>query len=235
MLNILRKHESGIWDWLKIMGVILALLLSLRFSSEIVYLHKVVLEQGRTIETLLQAENDRLERELQQIREMSPAPVQQISENPADHVVTFIPVNVPLPEDTQFVVWSLCGEYPTFLSQQEFFKLVLKVMWNESRHQIDVGDNHNTNGSIDRGPMQINSINWEWLSDEGLDVNTIEGNIEAGVMILSRFLNAYQDVEYALTAYGKGPTRAKELGGRSALAQKIINLDLEEVQSIEQG
>jgi hypothetical protein len=133
----------------------------------------------------------------------------------------------------QLVVWNQCGEHPTFLSQQEFFELVLKVMWNESRHQVDVDDNHNTNGSIDRGPMQINSVNWDWLSEDGLDVNMAEDNIEAGVMILAGYLNDYQDVEYALTAYGNGPTGAREMDGKSVLAQKIINFDLKEVQNLE--
>ena len=59
--------------------------------------------------------------------------------------------------------------------------------------------------------MQINSINHEWLSEIGFDVMTYDGNIEAGIYIISQHLNKYGKPELALMAYNSGPTGAQKL------------------------
>jgi hypothetical protein len=63
----------------------------------------------------------------------------------------------------------------------------------------------------DYGLMQINTINHAWLLEKGIDVKTYEGNIEAGIYIISGYLQTYEDTEKALMAYNCGPTGARRL------------------------
>jgi soluble lytic murein transglycosylase-like protein len=63
----------------------------------------------------------------------------------------------------------------------------------------------------DYGLMQINTINHAWLLEKGIDVQTYEGNIEAGIYIISGYLQTYEDTEKALMAYNCGPTGARRL------------------------
>lgn len=63
----------------------------------------------------------------------------------------------------------------------------------------------------DYGLMQINECNHEWLLDMGLDVMTHEGNIEAGIYIISGHLANYGEPELALMAYNCGASGARKL------------------------
>lgn len=59
--------------------------------------------------------------------------------------------------------------------------------------------------------MQINSVNHEWLLEKGLDPMTHAGNIEAGIYIISQYLQSYGEPELALMAYNCGPGGARKL------------------------
>lgn len=63
----------------------------------------------------------------------------------------------------------------------------------------------------DTGLMQINPCNHAWLLEQGMDVHTYAGNIEAGIYIIAGHLDAYGDTEKALMAYNCGPGGAKKL------------------------
>lgn len=63
----------------------------------------------------------------------------------------------------------------------------------------------------DVGLMQINPCNHEWLLEQGMDVHTYAGNIEAGIYIISGYLNTYDTLDMALMAYNCGPSGAKKL------------------------
>ena len=63
----------------------------------------------------------------------------------------------------------------------------------------------------DYGLMQINICNHEWLAENGIDVMTHEGNIEAGIYIISQHLAKYGEPELALMAYNCGAAGAKRL------------------------
>lgn len=63
----------------------------------------------------------------------------------------------------------------------------------------------------DYGLMQINSVNHEWLLEKGLDPMTHAGNIEAGIYIISQYLQSYGEPELALMAYNCGPGGARKL------------------------
>lgn len=63
----------------------------------------------------------------------------------------------------------------------------------------------------DTGLMQINPCNHAWLLEQGMDVHTYAGNIEAGIYIIAGYLDTYGDTEKALMAYNCGPGGAQKL------------------------
>ena len=63
----------------------------------------------------------------------------------------------------------------------------------------------------DHGLMQINEINFKWLRDNGIEPLSYEGNIEAGILMLSKAINAHSDYHHALMAYNCGDAGAKKL------------------------
>lgn len=63
----------------------------------------------------------------------------------------------------------------------------------------------------DTGLMQINPCNHAWLLEQGIDVHTYAGNIEAGIYIISGYLNTYDTIDMALMAYNCGPSGAQKL------------------------
>jgi len=211
-----------------VIAIMIAMMLIQAFWVWIVVdLNNRVAEQGRAIETLMQAESDRQQRDMHRQTAAVVLTATAGIEVQAECQPEFEPLDVPLPDDFQLLVWELCGDYETFLSQQEFFELILRLMWSESSHRVNPPDNSNGNGSTDRGPMQINSINWGWLYDDhGLDINCPADNIEAGILILAGHLNRYQCVEHALTAYVNGSTGAARMGGQSARARWTMSHNL---------
>ena len=84
------------------------------------------------------------------------------------------------------------------------YALALALADQETRFDPDA-----VSGTNDYGLMQINKINFEWLRERGIDPLTYEGNIEAGVLILSKAINRYGDYGLALMAYNCGDTGAK--------------------------
>lgn len=86
------------------------------------------------------------------------------------------------------------------------YAFALAVAEKESSFNPDV-----ISRSDDYGLMQINKINHDWLRDKGIDPNTYEGNIEAGIYILSQKINRYGDLTLALMAYNCGDAGAKRL------------------------
>lgn len=82
--------------------------------------------------------------------------------------------------------------------------VLFAIMYRESRFML-TAKNYNTNGSIDSGICQINSINRDWLYAEGIDIYTGTGNIEAAAKILSMYIHEYGCTEReAIAAYGAG-------------------------------
>lgn len=105
-----------------------------------------------------------------------------------------------LSPELQKIMQEKCKEYGVP------YALALAVADQESRFDPDA-----KSGTDDHGLMQINSINFEWLREKGIEPLTYEGNIEAGVLILSKALNRYGEMELALMAYNCGDTGAKRL------------------------
>jgi hypothetical protein len=111
--------------------------------------------------------------------------------------------NVPLDDALQRYTYNLCVDYEI----EEYYPLVLAVMWRESEFVPTIISKTN-----DYGLMQINKINHEWLSEKlGItDFLDEEQNIHAGVFMLSLYLHKYKDIDKALMAYNMGENGAKK-------------------------
>ena len=111
--------------------------------------------------------------------------------------------NVPLDDALQRYTYNLCVDYEI----EEYYPLVLAVMWRESEFVPTIISKTN-----DYGLMQINKVNHEWLSEklEITDFLDEEQNIHAGVFMLSLYLHKYGDIDKALMAYNMGETGAKK-------------------------
>lgn len=219
------KKAGRFRDVIVIVALVLAVFVAQRLYAEILHLYDIVLEQGQMIDVLLQAENDRLARELtqRQTTEASPVEVAGISYTQPP---VFEPLDVPLDTELQEHAWRLCqqNDIP--------FEVVMAIAWHESRFTVDaVGCNDN--GTCDSGLMQINDINRDWLAEHhGLDIEDPYDNIEAGIIILSRFWHRYTP-EQALTAYAWGEAGMLEAGVTAPAAERILErADLYEAEHL---
>jgi soluble lytic murein transglycosylase-like protein len=105
-----------------------------------------------------------------------------------------------LDAELQAVMVDMCDKYNVP------FALALAVAEQESRFDPDVISVTN-----DYGIMQINRINFNWLREKGIEPLEPDGNIEAGVLILSEAVNRHGDYGLALMAYNCGDAGAKRL------------------------
>lgn len=152
-------------------------------------------------ETALEEEIQRLREDIQKLRK----DVQEIK---------FTPLEIPVPVEYQIHLHNLCRRESVDMST------MLNIWYTESRLSIDPPDNYNKNGTIDRGPMQINSVNWGWLADEGLDINDPFQNLEAAVLMYSRLVERYGEYD-AARAYNAGVGGMLN-GGGYGYAEKVM-------------
>lgn len=77
------------------------------------------------------------------------------------------------------------------------------------------------------GVFQINPVNWYRFEQKGIDVHTMTGNLEAGVMMLREALDAYMEMDSATMVYKCGLGRARELiaeGVRLEVCDEVSSL-----------
>lgn len=115
-----------------------------------------------------------------------------------DSIPEYIPYDVPISDELQDHLYDLCQR------EDVEIELALGVIWKESRFNENISDNINSNGTRDRGVMQINSCNWSRMAREGLDVNNPKDNMEYGVKMLSRLKTKGYTTEQVLMAYNAG-------------------------------
>lgn len=126
-------------------------------------------------------------------------PAETVSAEPVEEAPIYLS-ECRLAEDLQYAAQRLCKQYDVP------FALVLAIMQQESSFRPDV-DN-----GLCLGLMQINRINFEDLRSHGIEPTTYEGNIEAGIKIISELLDRYDGERHkALMAYNCGPTGAARL------------------------
>lgn len=107
---------------------------------------------------------------------------------------------VPLDYELQKTMYDLCQKYDVP------FALALAVAERESDFNPDA-----VSKTDDHGLMQINRCNFEYLYSKGIDPLTHQGNIEAGILLLSENLKLYGKEDLAVMAYNCGRTGAKRL------------------------
>ena len=109
--------------------------------------------------------------------------------------------DIPMDRKHQILMHGLCKKYDLSYS------FALMILESESAYNPTIiGDKGNSVGYF-----QINRINWERLSDRGMNVHEPEGNIEAGVMMLSELFEKYKDPYAVIECYKCGETRGMEL------------------------
>lgn len=109
--------------------------------------------------------------------------------------------DIPLDPELQIYMQEQCDEMDIC------FKFALALMESESSFQIDaVGDGGNSIGLF-----QINRINWARMEEMGIDVNTPEGNIKAGLTMLQELFEKHDDVYWVIICYKAGEYRGQKL------------------------
>ena len=107
--------------------------------------------------------------------------------------------NIPLPFELQVAMQQACEKYGVP------YALALAVAESESSFDLDA------DSGTCWGVMQIHPINYPRLRENGIEPTEYEGNITAGVFLLSELLEKYTDTHKALMAYNCGETGAKRL------------------------
>ena len=82
--------------------------------------------------------------------------------------------------------------------------------------------NKNNNGTFDSGLMQINSCNYEWLTEElGItDFYDPEQNIKCGVFMIADLMDRHEGVHEILMCYNMGEKRTRELQSQGIYSSK---------------
>lgn len=132
----------------------------------------------------------------------TPEPVVTAEETtePARHRDDIVSEGRLLSYELQEVMQDCCEHY------EVPYALALAIAEVETHFDPDA-----VSATGDYGLMQINSVNHEWLLEKGLDPMTHAGNIEAGIYIISQYLQSYGEPELALMAYNCGPGGARKL------------------------
>ena len=107
----------------------------------------------------------------------------------------FVPIDCGLSEDLQEYTYYLCEAY--YID----FEFVMALMYTESSFNADI-----VSGTNDYGLMQINKCNHAELTDKlGItDFTEPYQNIRAGVYILRRLFEKYDDAAKVCMAYNMG-------------------------------
>jgi len=123
----------------------------------------------------------------------------------------FTPLDCAMPDDEQEFTYYLCSGYNLD------FTLVMAMIQHESNFDPTVISKTN-----DYGYMQINEINHSWLT-ETLGVTDFLDpyqNIRAGVFVLRKLFERYQDVNMVLMAYNMGEDAASRLWEKGIYSTK---------------
>lgn len=154
--------------------------------------------------------------------------IEAISEEAISEEVEQVPTmyDIPLDTELQHYTYNLCVEYGV----EEYYPLMLAVMWHESNFNEKVVSRTN-----DYGLMQINKINHKWLSEKfGItDFLDAKQNIKAGVYMLSTYLLKYEDIDKALMAYNLGEAGARRYWNAGKYTTKYVQLTRKRLEQLQ--
>lgn len=117
--------------------------------------------------------------------------------NESDDPVNVYVDEIPLSNGWQCFIQDTCRRFGVP------YELMLGVL------EIESGFDFEADSGWAYGICQIGYINEDWLAEEGIDIYSNMGNIEAGCMILSDYLSRYTE-DQALMAYNQGEYGASE-------------------------
>lgn len=142
-------------------------------------------------------------------------------EIPPDLVIDdlcFTSLNCEMPEEQQEFTYYLCKGYNVD------FSLVMGLIQTESGFDPSI-----VSTTHDYGYMQINRINHQWLRDVlGVtDFTDPYENVRAGVFVLRKLFERYQDTNMVLMAYNMGEDAAARLWEKGVYStnytEKVLN------------
>lgn len=141
---------------------------------------------------------------------------------PQTHAETckrYVYIDIPLSAELQRHTQDVAQEYGIPLAE------IYAVMSCESSFRDGLVCK-NKNGSRDVGLMQINSCNLKEIEALGLDVFDARDNIEAGVYLLKKCIDAFDgDVKCGIMAYNRGIAGARRIlktGNVTPYVQKAV-------------
>lgn len=99
--------------------------------------------------------------------------------------------------------------------------LITAIIGMESGGEIKAF-NINENGTHDKGLMQINSFNYEWLTRElGItDFYNPRQNIHCGVYMIADLMDRHTELHEILMSYNMGEKRTRELRAQGVYSSK---------------
>lgn len=138
--------------------------------------------------------------------------------------------NISLDPIYQIYTYAKCQEYGVD------FDLVLSIIDSESSG-ITRAYNSNKNGSHDKGLMQINSINYAWLSRElGItDFYNPFQNIHCGVFMLADLMDRHTELHDILMCYNMGERRTRELNVQGIYTSKYSRKVMKKYKELKEG
>ncbi|MFS0883340.1 transglycosylase SLT domain-containing protein [Metabacillus niabensis] len=174
-------------------------------KKEIIKEVKEIIEKER-----LEKEKEELEREKERLRNAENEIKTEIS-NRVDYSVSEVSNATTLSqEDIELITKNMSKKYDI----EE--KWILSVIEKESNFNANAV-NENSNGTFDRGLMQINENTAKYLAGN-IGINYSEGiefnpsiNIEMGTSYLASLMKNSSDIHYILTSYNRGPYGAEKL------------------------
>ncbi len=140
----------------------------------------------------------------------------------------FQPLDCLMPEEQQEFVFYLCSGYNID------FTLVMALIQHESHF-----DPAAISKTDDYGYMQINVKNHRWLTETiGVtDYTDPYQNIRAGVFVLRKLFERYQDVDMVLMAYNMGENGAERLWDKGIFTtdytQEVLNIQQQFIEQLE--
>lgn len=176
-------------NWLTLFIVTIICVLTIGNTFVLAHLVDVVKAvEPATVETVPEVKSTE-----ETIPEATETVPETIAETVPEEVIPLIS-DCPLDDATQQMIYQICVEYDVD------YPLVMSVIFNESSFR----PNANSGSSV--GLMQINKVNHKWLSKElGLtDFFDPKQNVTAGVYMLRKLFDKYEDPAKVLMAYNMG-------------------------------
>lgn len=178
-----------------------------------------ITEYGETqVNVPLQTEEEAVDWDKVEVTEISPSEFE--SKERFDSYKIFS--QIALDEDLQVFTQIKCEEY------EVSYPFVLALMESESSFRKDIGEEKilggEEGGARYYGYMQLSASNCNKAKDYGLDAHTPEGNIEMGILLLSKYITKYDSIEAVVTAYKAGEGAA-DSGKRLSCGQLIERMN----------